>query len=908
MITNTQAVQKSAFIVKEVQRMPRLRGEVTVFWLVLVAGFIAGTKERQFVCKNNEFTCVNTQKCIAATWKCDGEDDCGDNSDEINCPKATCNPDTQFRCTNGRCIPRRWVCDKDDDCHDGSDERNSCATMTCSENEITCGNGICVVKRWVCDQDDDCGDGTDELNCGNKTCAPHEFSCGNGRCISQQWVCDQDNDCGDFSDENHCPPHTCRPNEFTCADKRCILSRWRCDGDRDCADNSDEINCPNSSQYCKSSEYQCSTGECIHKSWVCDGEFDCLNKSDENNCHSSACHISQFTCANKRCIPMRDRCNGNNDCLDNSDEADCPTKPPSICKDGEFQCGSSKQCIPESKVCDGSVDCTNSADEPDNCFINECKDNNGPCQHYCNDTKTGYFCSCRPGYKVALDDPKSCRDVDECAIPGSCSQMCFNSKGSYKCTCMEGYRLEPDKKTCKALGDKPFLLFTNRQDIRRLVMDSSDFTQVVPKLRAAIALDYDFATGVIYWSDVIEASIKSAPLNNGSAVETIVNMSLLTPDGIAVDWVNRKLYWTDTGTDVIEVANLDGRERMRLITTGLQEPRAIVVYPAIGYMFWTDWGEEPKIERCGMNGDPKTRLQIVNTNILWPNALTIDYTIDKIWWADAKEHTIECANLDGTARRVITSDSVHHPFAITVFQDYIYWTDWVKESIYKANKFNGKDRSLVCSGLYSPMDIHVYQQQKQPKFSNPCGENNGGCSHTCLLAPLPKSHTCHCPPNINLLEDSATCNTSVAFKCQPNFCFNNGTCHDSGENKLPECICPPAYYGKHCELKKQDGGIPNPNDSSKEQTAAEDLSTTIGIAVGVIVIILVVALVVGCLIYRRIQRNTHRTMTFDNPVYKKTTESNSSLDNFAIHFGHSHRGRCQALLSSFRNETEMSSC
>ena len=131
-------------------------------------------------------------------------------------------------------------------------------------------------------------------------------------------------------------------------------------------------------------------------------------------------------------------------------------------------------------------------------------------------------------------------------------------------------------------------------------------------------------------------------------------------------------------------------------------------------MFWTDWGETPKIEKCGMNGDTNTRQVLISTNILWPNALAVDYTIDRIWWADAKLHTIESSDLHGKNRRIILSENINHPFALTIFQSHIYWTDWHHNAINKANKFTGEERSVVKENLYSPMDIHVHHRQRQP--------------------------------------------------------------------------------------------------------------------------------------------------------------------------------------------------
>lgn len=68
------------------------------------------------------------------------------------------------------------------------------------------------------------------------------------------------------------------------------------------------------------------------------------------------------------------------------------------------------------------------------------------------------------------------------------------------------------------------------------------------------------------------------------------------------------------------------------------------------YMYWTDWGASPKIERAGM--DASNRQVIISSNLTWPNGLAIDYGSQRLYWADAGMKTIEFAGLDGSKRKV----------------------------------------------------------------------------------------------------------------------------------------------------------------------------------------------------------------------------------------------------------------
>ncbi|KAJ8378481.1 hypothetical protein AAFF_G00239450 [Aldrovandia affinis] len=808
-------------------------------------------------CETGQFQCRN-ERCIPTIWRCDDDDDCSDNSDEENCPKKTC-ATTDFACKNGQCVPARWRCDGEPECPDGSDEADStCSRQTCPPEKFDCGGPThkCVSLSWRCDGERDCENGADEEECAadSKACAGEEFQCRNRKCVAPVLLCDGDDDCGDGSDEEECSTPTCGPHEFRCNSSECPPGPAPAPA----------------TPRCDAGEFQCGSGECLRLHWKCDGDSDCKDKSDEANCPLLTCRPDEFQCGDGLCIHGAKQCNKVHDCPDSSDEAGCINATRCegplrfMCKNGE--------CIEASKLCDSNKDCKDWSDEPaKECGLNECADNNGGCSHICTDRPIGYQCECPTGYKLL--DKKTCGDINECENSDACSQICINYKGDYKCECYQGYQMDPVTKTCKAEGKSPYLMFTNRHEIRRIDLVKRDYTLVVPTLKNAVALDVAAPTGF--------------------------------PQGLALDWVHKNLYWTDSGRKSISVASADGKKSRVLIGTEPSEPRSIAVDPAQGFMYWSDWGVQAKIERAGMNG--VDRQVLVSESIEWPNGITLDLPNRRLYWVDAKLHLISSVDFSGANRRVLLSSpqQLGHPFALAVFEDRLYWTDLEKEGVYSANRLTGLDVIALAEHLNNPHDVLVFHELRQPKAPDSCnmgGVANGGCEYLCLKAPQitdnsPK-YTCACPDGDQLGADMRHCVTaaptakpkaSVTSTTAMDVTTTMGSTRSTATNPLPaftstSVVANPASYTPRPVL-----GTPPPAPGSVEENSNPShraghgrylLGSNITVAVlGVVIpIVPVVATVMvgllgaaGYLVWRNWRRRNTKSMNFDNPVYRKTT-------------------------------------
>ena len=142
---------------------------------------------------------------------------------------------------------------------------------------------------------------------------------------------------------------------------------------------------------------------------------------------------------------------------------------------------------------------------------------------------------------------------------------------------------------CFILALEKFIVVARKPDIRIVSLDVDQYADVVLPLRNinnAFSVDYDIVEDYIYWSDNDKKCIMRAH-PNGSNTHVIADYDIHSPDGLAFDWIARNLYWTDAGEHLvvsarIEVARANGTSRKILISSDLDEPRAIVVDPAEG--------------------------------------------------------------------------------------------------------------------------------------------------------------------------------------------------------------------------------------------------------------------------------------------------------------------------------------
>ncbi|XP_055081616.1 low-density lipoprotein receptor-related protein 2-like [Periophthalmus magnuspinnatus] len=190
--------------------------------LVLLTRLRLFTVGQVIPCRSTQWQC-DDGSCISALWRCDGEGDCLDGTDELDCDGSSACPRGQFSCVDSvKCVNMSARCDGKKQCPTGYDEENCEHILGCLNSEWTCNNNLCITMDLRCNGENDCLDNSDEQNCG--LCI-ESLRCPDGTCLSLEKQCDGTVDCVDGRDEPITCRRSCSINNGGCSHS-CVDEPW----------------------------------------------------------------------------------------------------------------------------------------------------------------------------------------------------------------------------------------------------------------------------------------------------------------------------------------------------------------------------------------------------------------------------------------------------------------------------------------------------------------------------------------------------------------------------------------------------------------------------------------------------------------------------------------------------------
>lgn len=309
-----------------------------------------------------------------------------------------------------------------------------------------------------------------------------------------------------------------------------------------------------------------------------------------------------------------------------------------------------------------------------------------------------------------LREPKAIKTVHSLSQPkvskpcgynnGGCHHMCIITNTpsglGYRCACNIGWGLASDEIHCNLVSE--FLMYSQQRFIKGRVLNpviegfSDAMLPVVSRRARFVGLDFDARDQHIYYSDVLQDVIYRVH-RNGTAREIVLASQNEGVEGLAVDWVSKNLYYIDSRKGTLNVLSTRNVTYRRTLLKNLKRPRAIVVHPNKGYLFFSEWDRPANISRAYSDG---TGLVVFkNFTLGWPNGLSIDFETDRLYWCDALLDHVQHSNLDGTDIKTVNSRLIRHPFSIVIHRQFMYITDWRLDAIIRLNKLTGEEEETV---------------------------------------------------------------------------------------------------------------------------------------------------------------------------------------------------------------------
>ncbi|XP_006811389.1 uncharacterized protein LOC100368967 [Saccoglossus kowalevskii] len=337
-------------------------------------------------------------------------------------------------------------------------------------------------------------------------------------------------------------------------------------------------------------------------------------------------------------------------------------------------------------------------------------------------------------YAIQYISPQDFTD-DSCSN-SSCDQLCTIDVSAPQCLCGQGYDLIIDIYSTSCQPDEMIIsrsefILANDTHILGLpgnfidIQPANYLIHSISKTARVTAIDFNWSLKTLYYST--QRGVYSLLLDKGHQPLRINNDE--TVKALAVDWYSGNVYYV--GEEGITVSTHDGAvfealESIDLLVTD------IAVHPGQMSLFVSSWDEDRgKILKTYLDGSNQTVLY-ENSNMK-PVAITANYNFERLYWYDVISKRI--MSIDFYGNDVHMADPLGISFTdITLFQNYLYWSDASKSSVNAVSLNNNTSHIMSVNTTGAPRTIVMFDESRQPQGETAyiCSDD---CDRLCLVSP-----------------------------------------------------------------------------------------------------------------------------------------------------------------------------
>ena len=197
------------------------------------------------------------------------------------------------------------------------------------------------------------------------------------------------------------------------------------------------------------------------------------------------------------------------------------------------------------------------------------------------------------------------------------------------------------------LHNKLYISDYGANKIFRANLDGSNVEDFRTGLDKPVAMAFDYQENQIYWNTTTGVQRADLGCNVLTQKEDFVTGQANDPDGLAIDLVNRKLYWINYDGGVWS-KNLDGTGEKEIIP-GIEGASIMVVGDRIYYDEYVGSGDV-RIKSANLDGTGITTIAVGISRVVY--GLAYDPYGQKIYWGDRRVNNMMRANLDGSQAEI----------------------------------------------------------------------------------------------------------------------------------------------------------------------------------------------------------------------------------------------------------------